>query len=226
MSSLPFEAILFDCDGVLVDSEPLVNEVLVEILGEMGWHLSLPEAIRLFTGKMVRDQAILIQEKTGIVIDQAWEQAFRARRDQRLEARLTVIPGAVETVAQIHREMAGRMAVASGADIGKVRMQLHKTGLASYFGEQVFSGQDQAANKPAPDVYLHAASRLGARAQCCAVIEDSVTGVRAGAAAGATVFAYFPPGSRHTSAQALLQAGAAVLFSRMEDLPPLLHKPG
>ncbi|AFC85320.1 HAD family hydrolase [Frateuria aurantia] len=225
MPVIPFEALLFDCDGVLVDSEPLVNAVLVEMLGEMGWSLDHDEALERFTGTMVRDHAALILEKTGVVIDPAWEKRFRARRDQRLQAELQAIPGARQAVAELHRDMAGRMAVASGADIGKVRMQLDKTGIATWFDGQVFSGQDLAANKPAPDIYLHAARQLGADPARSAVVEDSLTGIRAGVAAGATVFGYLPATTRHVTAEAMRRAGAHTVFRHMEELPQWLRQP-
>ena len=225
MPAIPYEALLFDCDGVLVDSEPLVNAVLVEMLAEMGWSLSQKEAVSLFTGTMVRDHHALILEKTGVAIDMAWEKHFRARRDRKLDAELVAIPGAPQAVAELHREMAGRMAVASGADIGKVRMQLDKTGIASWFGGKVFSGQDLAANKPAPDIYLHAARQLGADPARSAVIEDSLTGIRAGVASGATVYGYLPDTTRHVSEQAMRQAGAHAVFRHMAELPQLLRQP-
>lgn len=219
---MTFDAILFDCDGVLVDSEAITNGVLCQMLNEAGWALSAAECVRLFIGRTVRSQAALIEAHTGSPLTDAWMAEFYARRNARLQAELTAIDGALDAVRALHGAFAGRMAVASGADKPKVLMQLDKVGLAPYFGPHVFSGHDLARSKPWPDVYLVAAAAVGAAPERCLVIEDSATGVQAGVAAGATVWGYCPRQGAHSTPQALRDAGAVRVFHDMAQLPGLL----
>ena len=217
---MKFEAILFDCDGVLVDSEPITNGVLRSLFEESGWRLSPDECMRIFIGKAVRDERLLIEANTGRPLTEAWMAEFYARRNRELKARLQIIDGAHEAVAAAHAHAGQRIACASGADRFKVEMQLTQVGLMEFFDGRIFSGQEMPRSKPAPDVYLAAAAHLGAAGARCLVIEDTTTGVAAGVAAGATVWAYCPtPGQ----GAALQQAGASRLFAVMSDLPALLE---
>ena len=218
---MTFEAILFDCDGVLVDSEPITNGVLRELLAESGWALTPAECVRIFIGKAVRDERALIEANTGQPLTEAWMDEFYARRNRELQARLVAIGGAHEAVAAAHAHAGQRIACASGADRFKVEMQLAQVGLMEWFAGRIFSGHEMPRSKPAPDVYLAAAAHLGAAGERCLVIEDTVTGVTAGVAAGATVWAYCPLPEQGA---ALRQAGAAHLFERMDDLPGLLAR--
>jgi HAD superfamily hydrolase (TIGR01509 family) len=217
-----FDAVLFDCDGVLVDSEPITNGVLREMLGEIGWQLTPAECMRIFLGKAVKDEAALIEAHTGQPLTEDWMVRFRERRNVRLMNEVQAIAGAVEAVRQLHESLQGRIACASGADLPKVEMQLVKCGLMKYFEGRVFSGHDLPRSKPAPDVYLVAARSVNAPPERCLVIEDTITGVTAGVAAGATVWGYSPPEAGHDAPDALRKAGAASIFTRMEDLPALI----
>ncbi|KAF1043565.1 HAD family hydrolase [Xylophilus sp.] len=217
-----FDAVLFDCDGVLVDSEPLTNGVLRDMLEERGWNLTREECMRIFVGKAVRDEAALIERHTGQPVTQEWLQRFWERRNIVLQAALQAIPQAVDAVRAIHAGLDGRIACASGADRRKVELQLHKVGLYDLFAGRVFSGHEMPRSKPAPDVYLAAAAALGVPPARCAVVEDTVTGAAAGLAAGATVFGYSPGGEGHSGAQALRDAGVHHLFTDMAQLPGLL----
>jgi HAD superfamily hydrolase (TIGR01509 family) len=219
LSGFPFDAVLFDCDGVLVDSEPIVNRVLAEMLGELGWAIDVAETMRIFVGKMVRDEAALIEARTGFVLTEDWLERFRRRRDAALARELAEVAGAPAAVRELHAALRGRVAVASGADRRKVELQLRKVGLLDCFAGRVFSGQEQPRGKPHPDVYLAAAAALGVAPARCAVVEDTVTGARAGFAAGATVFGYAPD---HGGAAALRAVGAAQVFGDMRRLPALL----
>ncbi|PZP96738.1 MAG: HAD family hydrolase [Variovorax paradoxus] len=222
MVAMRFEAILFDCDGVLVDSEPITHRVLVQVLGERGWQITQEECMRIFIGKAVKDEAALIERHTGYPVTQEWLQAFWARRNAALVNDLVVIPGAETAVPALHAATGGRIACASGADRAKVELQLRKVGLHGYFEGRIFSGHEMPKSKPAPDVYLAAAAALGADPRRCAVVEDTVTGVTAGAAAGATVFGYSPGGPGHSPAESLRAAGAVHVFTDMASLPDLL----
>jgi HAD superfamily hydrolase (TIGR01509 family) len=217
-----FDAVLFDCDGVLVDSEGITNGVLREMLQELGWTLSPAECMRIFLGKAVKDETALIEAQTGRPLTEEWFVRFRERRNEGLLAGVQPIRGAVAAVAAISDRFQGRIACCSGADRWKVEMQLAKCGLLPYFEGRIWSGHEMPRSKPAPDVYLAAMGPLGAVAARCAVVEDTVTGVTAGVAAGATVFGYSPPEAGHDTPAALRAAGASVIFQDMAELPRLL----
>ncbi|MEO8020447.1 HAD family phosphatase [Polaromonas sp.] len=219
---MKFDAVLFDCDGVLVDSEPLTNGVLRDMLEEAGWKLSSAECMRLFIGKAVKDEIAIIEANTGRPLTAQWLDEFRGRRNEALVEGLLPIRGAVEAVALIHQLYDGRIACGSGADRFKVELQLEKCGLMPYFKGRIFSGHELPRSKPAPDVYLAAAAALGLDARRCAVVEDTVTGVTSGVAAGATVFGYSPPEAGHDAPEALRSAGASLIFIDMAELPALL----
>jgi HAD superfamily hydrolase (TIGR01509 family) len=217
-----FDAVLFDCDGVLVDSEGITNGVLRDMLEELGWTLSPEECMRLFVGKAVKDERSLIENKTGQPLTEEWFVRFRERRNEGLIARVQAIPGALEAVAALSQRYQRRIACCSGADRFKVELQLRKCGLMEYFDGRVFSGHETPRSKPFPDVYLAAMPPLGVTAERCAVVEDTVTGVRAGVAAGAAVFGYSPPEAGHDAPGALMAAGAERVFTSMAQLPTLL----
>jgi HAD superfamily hydrolase (TIGR01509 family) len=219
---MKFEAVLFDCDGVLVDSEPITNGVLRDMLEESGWPLTPAECMRIFIGKAVRDERARIEAHTGQPLTEDWMRAFYERRNQRLMRELRPIRGAVQAVEKIHAHYRGRIACASGADRFKVELQLQQCGLMPCFKGMIFSGHEMPRSKPAPDVYLAAAAALGADPRRCAVVEDTVTGVQAGIAAGATVFGYSPDEAGHDAPAALRGAGAQAIFSDMAELHQLL----
>ena len=213
-----FQAVLFDCDGVLVDSEPITNGVLRDMLEERGWAMSPAECFKFFVGKAVKDHKDTIEAKTGLPLTEEWLHAFRLRRNDALTANLKVMPGAHEAVAAAYEITQGAIACASGADRFKVEMQLAHVELMPHFEGRIFSGHEMPRTKPAPDVYLAAALHLERDPAHCLVIEDSTTGVQAGVAAGATVWALCP---EPDMAGALLAAGASKLFPHMGALPEL-----
>ena len=213
-----FEAVLFDCDGVLVDSEPITHAVLLAALNDAGWALGAEECTAIFMGKAVRDERPRIERETGKPLTDTWMAEFWARRNEALQLHLLPVPHIHDAVAAIHAATQGLIACASGADRYKVELQLRKVGLEAYFAGRVFSGHEMPRSKPAPDVYLAAATAMGVPPGRCAVVEDTVTGIAAGVAAGATVFAYAPTGG----GELLLSAGANAVFHSMADLPALL----
>jgi HAD superfamily hydrolase (TIGR01509 family) len=173
-------------------------------------------------GKAVKDERARIEAHTGKPLTEAWMASFRERRNQQLMARVQPIRHVADAVGAVHAAYGGRIACASGADMGKVKLQLQKTGLLRWFEGRVFSGHDLPRSKPHPDVYLAAAAALSVDPRRCAVVEDTVTGVTAGVAAGATVFGYSPPEMGHDTPVALRAAGAVAVFTDMADLPHLL----
>ncbi|MFZ9138004.1 MAG: HAD family hydrolase [Hylemonella sp.] len=213
-----FDAVLFDCDGVLVDSEPITNRVLRDMLAEQGWVLQEQECLRIFVGKMVRDERERIERETGKPLTEDWLAWFRERRNQALSAELTIVANALQAVHDVHARLDARIACASGADRPKLELQLRKVGLYDYFHGRIYSGHELPRSKPHPDVYLAAAEGLAVSPARCAVVEDSLSGGAAGLAAGATVFAYVPQGD----ATAFRAAGVAGVFSDMANLPAIL----
>ena len=211
---MTFEAVLFDCDGVLVDSEAITCGALRDMLDESGWHLSLAECMAHFVGHTVRSRAALIESHTGKPLSDAFMDEFYRRRNIRLENEITLIDGALEAVQYWHTKCEGRIAVASGADRYKVEMMLQRVGLAQFFEGRIFSGHEMPRSKPFPDVYLAAAAYLQVDPARCLVVEDTPVGITAGVAAGATVWAYAPP---LAPTDALTQAGASHVFAHMND---------
>jgi HAD superfamily hydrolase (TIGR01509 family) len=210
-----FEAILFDCDGVLVDSEAITCGVLRDMFDEQGWRMTLAECMQRFVGHTVKSQRSVIEAHTGVPLTDTWLEQFYALRNERLTQDITAIEGVHEAVAHLNDHCQGRIAVASGADRFKVEMMLKQVGLIEFFEGRIFSGHEMPRSKPHPDVYLAAAAHLQIDPARCLVIEDTTVGITAGVAAGATVWAYAPPGA---DAHALRQAGAAQVFEHMRGL--------
>ena len=210
-----FEAVLFDCDGVLVDSEAITCGVLRDMFEEQGWRMTLAECMQRFVGHTVKRQRDVIEANTGVPLTDEWLQQFFARRNERLDAQITAIEGVHDAVAHLHDRCAGRIAVASGADRFKVEMMLKKVGLHDFFDGRIFSGHEMPRSKPHPDVYLAAAAHLQVAPERCLVVEDTTVGITAGVAAGATVWAYAPPPAAHAP---LLQAGAQRVLTGMHAL--------
>ena len=212
---MTFEAVLFDCDGVLVDSEAITCGALRDMLEENGWRLELAECMAHFVGYTVRSRADLIERHTGKPLTDAFMDEFYRRRNSRLENEITLIDGALDAVQYWHTQCQGRIAVASGADRYKVEMMLQRVGLASFFEGRIFSGHETPRSKPFPDVYLAAASHLDVEPARCLVVEDTPVGIAAGVAAGSTVWAYAPPSAPR---DVLIHAGATHVFVHMNAL--------
>ena len=210
-----FEAVLFDCDGVLVDSEAITCGVLRDMFEEQGWGMTLAECMQRFVGHTVKSQRAVIEAHTGVPLTDEWLAQFFERRNVRLAQDITAIDGIHEAVAHVHAQCAGRIAVASGADRFKVEMMLRQVGLHPHFEGRIFSGHEMPRSKPHPDVYLAAAAHLQVDPVRCLVVEDTTVGITAGVAAGACVWAYAPPG---VDAQPLLAAGAQRVLRGMHEL--------
>jgi HAD superfamily hydrolase (TIGR01509 family) len=215
IARMNFEAILFDCDGVLVDSEAITCGVLRDMFEEQGWRMTLAECMQRFVGHTVKSQRSVIEAHTGQPLTDAWLEQFFARRNERLTQNITAIEGVHEAVAHLHEHCEGRIAVASGADRFKVEMMLKQVGLIDFFEGRIFSGHEMPRSKPHPDVYLAAAAHLQIDPARCLVVEDTTVGITAGVAAGATVWAYAAPPAEHAP---LLQAGAQRVFAGMHEL--------
>ena len=211
----PFELIIFDCDGVLVDSERLSIRVDAIYLERLGWPMPEAEIVERFVGRSDADMRAEIERHIGGPIPKDIDAEFDRLYRETFAAELEPVDGIREALDLIPTPRC----VASSGDHDKIRRNLALTGLSGYFGERIFSASDVARGKPAPDLVLHAAATLGADPARCAVVEDSVHGVEAALAAGMRAFAY---AGGVTPAARLARPGA-VVFTDMRELPGLLE---
>ena len=207
-------AVLFDCDGVLADTELLVNQLVATELTARGWFMDVHDARRLFLGMAWPDIRPLVEARTG-ELPPGWEDDFSRSITVLLESETPAIPGAMDALRRIAASLP--VAVASNSSRRELAAKIARLGLGSVFDGRCFSFEDVALPKPAPDIYLAAAGACGVLPGDCVVIEDSITGVRAGLAAGCRVLGF----ARDTPADALMRAGAEP-FADMEALPALL----
>jgi HAD superfamily hydrolase (TIGR01509 family) len=204
-----FDLVIFDCDGVLVDSERLAVRTEAEILSGLGWPLSEAEIIERFVGRSATYMHSEIEAHLGRPVD--WEAEFEVRYDDLFARELLPVPGIEEAL----RRIALPTCVASSASHEKMQFTLGITGLLDRFRGRLFSADEVVNGKPAPDIFL------GVPAKRCAVVEDSVSGVTAGVAAQMAVFA-FAGGVTNASR---LRIGSATVFEDMRLLPDLLTAP-
>jgi beta-phosphoglucomutase-like phosphatase (HAD superfamily) len=217
------DAVIFDCDGVLVDSEPITMAVLTAMANDAGLSLAEDDAAELFMGKSLREDIRIIESQLGKPLPAGWTDAYLARRDAALSAQVVAVTGIVH-VLDVLAARGIAVAVASGGDRAKMRLTLGTTGLLHRFeapdrqSSWLFGADMVEQAKPAPDVYLMAARALGADPARCLVIEDTPVGVQAGTAAGAIVFGY----CERNDPRKLLAHGASAVFADMHRLPDLL----
>ena len=208
--------VIFDCDGVLVDSELITNRVLVQMLNEIGLAVTLPDMFELFVGKSMPQCYELIERLRGAALPPDFDAAYVARTTAALSTEIEPVAG-IGQVLDALDQRGIRYCVASSGTHQKMRTTLGATGLLPRFEAHLYSVTEVAIPKPAPDVYLYAARCQDQAPADCVVVEDSPTGCRAGVAAGMQVYGY----CAHTPRARLLEAGAHVLVARMTDLPSL-----
>ena len=206
--------LIFDCDGVLVDSERLSHTVLREMICEYGVDLTLEETLEHFMGTSTEKCLEVLASLIGRTAPGDFLAHFRDRTFLAFRQSLTAVVGVAELVAGLRVPFC----VASNGPREKMRFTLGHTGLLPHFDGRLFSAQDVKQPKPAPDLFLHAAATLGAPANACLVVEDSPTGVTAARAAGMRVLGFAAMGQ----AEKLRRAGAHAVFSHMSELPALL----
>jgi HAD superfamily hydrolase (TIGR01509 family) len=210
---MPLELVIFDCDGVLVDSEPIANRVLYEALIELGLEVDAAETERATRGLSMASVLTWAEAKLGRPLPKGFLEAVQSRTFAAFRAGLEPVPG----VAAALERISVPVCVASSGEAEKVRLTLGLTGLLPRFEGRIFSATEVARGKPHPDLFLHAARAMGAEPAACAVVEDSRPGVEAGRAAGMTVLGY----ADGRDAGPLAAAGARV-FADMAELPDLL----
>ncbi|MFJ9594511.1 HAD family hydrolase [Streptomyces virginiae] len=210
----PIELVIFDCDGVLVDTERIATRIQVSLGAELGWPLTEGDVVDLFMGRSnasVREQiaARLGEETAGV-----WEKRFVQLHREAVDAGLTAVDGLPEALDAITLPTC----VASSGSHEKMRHTLGRTGLHDRFAGRIYSATEVARGKPAPDLFLYAAQRMGVDPAACAVVEDSRPGVDAARAAGMRAFGF---GGGMTPAERLEGPGTRV-FHDMRDLPGLI----
>ena len=214
MKKKRFDLVIFDCDGVLVDSELITNRIFVQMLNELGLSLSLEDMFEQFVGRSMPQCLALVTGLLGRPVPDNFVEEFLRRSAAALQSELKAVAD-IETVLAA---LGVPFCVASSGTHEKMQTTLGVTGLLPKFAGKMYSVTEVARSKPYPDVFLHAASHQGVAPAACAVIEDTPTGVRAGVAAGMTVFGY----CALTPRSSLIAAGAHHTFERMRDLPELL----
>jgi HAD superfamily hydrolase (TIGR01509 family) len=208
------ELVIFDCDGVLIDSERLAVKVDVEVLRELGWPLSETEVIERFVGRSDADTQAAIEAHLGRELPAGWNDHIQSRYRELFDESLAPVAGVVEALNRITIPSC----VASSGTHEYLRYTLGLTGLYERFAGRIFSVEDVSRGKPAPDLFLHAAERSGAEPSTCVVVEDSRSGVEAARAAGMRVLAF---AGGLTPAE-LLEGPNTTLFEEMAALPELL----
>lgn len=212
----PLELVIFDCDGVLVDSEPIAVGVDLMILAEVGLPMSEAEVIERFVGRSPTVLTGAIEAHLGHALSEDRKQRFAALYADAFAAELVAVAGVEDALDQISL----RTCVASSSEPDELRRKLKLTGLYDRFEGHIFSASEVVNGKPAPDLFLHAASRMGAAPSRCVVIEDSRYGVQAARAAGMEVLAY---AGGLTRAQPLAGERTTV-FGDMHELPALIDQ--
>jgi HAD superfamily hydrolase (TIGR01509 family) len=215
-SSGPVELVIFDCDGVLIDSERLAVKVDVLMLRELGWPLSEAEVIERFVGRSDRDTQAAIEAHLGRKLPAGWQARFKPLYDRAFAAELAPVEGVLEALEQITLPSC----IASSGTRDYLRYTLGLTGLYERFEGRIFSVEEVARGKPAPDLFLHAAERMTAKPAACVVVEDSRSGVQAARAAGMRVLAF----AGGLSPPELLTGPDTILFDHMRELPGLLDR--
>lgn len=210
-----FDLVIFDCDGVVVDSERIVHETFGAFMRSLGVTMSDQEMHECFLGLRLTECLRIVEGISGRPTPVGALERYIAERDRVLRERVEPVAG----VREVIEELAIPYCIASSGDHAKMRVTLGATGLLSLFEGRIFSATEVPRGKPAPDVFLHAAERMGVLPARAVVIEDSINGVLAGCAAGMAVLGF----AGLTPADKLAAAGAVHVFGAMSELPALLR---
>ena len=216
MTPQPLRLVIFDCDGVLVDSEGPSNRVVAEEITKLGWPMTEAESMRLFIGNTLADIPPIVEAHLGRPVPNGWVDHLRAALIASFD-NIQTMPGAAEAL-RATAALGLPFRVASNSSHEEMNVKFNRTGLAPLIAGRQHSARDVPRGKPAPDVFLAAAAAANIPPEACIVIEDSITGITAARAAGITVIALDP----HSDGKALRNAGAHPIRS-LADLPPLLR---
>lgn len=211
-----FDLIIFDCDGVLVDSEPIANAVLGRHLERLDLNLTLDEILNRFVGLSMKTVVEKIEAILGGPVPADWLEQVQQDTFAAFEKDLKPVAGIAEILDELHRRNT-KFCVASSGSHQKINLSLGLTGLAPYFEGRIFSASQVAHGKPAPDLFLLAAHSIGVASARCIVIEDSAPGVQAAVAAGMTAFGFAARGQGLS-----LRALGAIVFDDMAQVLQLI----
>ncbi|GAB2530399.1 HAD family hydrolase [Paramicrobacterium agarici] len=209
-----FKGVVFDCDGVLVDTEPLSMQVTQKAIAALGWHPPIAEMYQLFLGCSKEYLQEVVEDKTGLKLERDWLASYRAFRNDLFRRELKEIPGISFALERIDLPIA----LASNSSHAHIKLALEIVGLYPTFQQHISSAEDVPRGKPAPDVYLHAARQLGLEPAECIAIDDSRAGVRSAMAAGMHVLAY----ETSLAPQGSFADLDVKTFNDMRDLPGLV----
>ncbi|MBY8877880.1 HAD family hydrolase [Actinacidiphila acidipaludis] len=209
------ELVIFDCDGVLVDSEKIAVRIDAKMLAELGWPMSEDEVVERFVGRSYADMEQAIGAYLGSPLPEGWHEPYRGLYREAFERELTPVDGVVTALDALTLPSC----VASSTSHEGLRHTLGLTGLYERFAGRIFSASEVARGKPAPDLFLHAARSLGAEPRRCVVVEDSRYGVEAARSAGMRAFGYC---GGLTPAE-WLEGPDTVVFDDMRDLVRLIQ---
>ncbi|MFJ5722366.1 HAD family hydrolase [Streptomyces sp. NPDC093149] len=213
MAGPPLELVIFDCDGVLVDSEKIAVRVQVQVGAELGWALTADEVVEKFVGRSNVSIGELVDARLP-GRSTAWQQRFEQLHRDAVETELVAVDGIHEALAALTLPTC----VASSGSHEKMRHTLGHTGLHAHFEGRIFSATEVARGKPAPDLFLHAARRMGVDPAACVVVEDSKYGVQAARSAGMRAFGF----AGGLTPAHWLEGPDTVVFDDMRKLPALL----
>ena len=218
---MPFDLIIFDCDGVLVDSEVISCRVHAEVLTRHGYPITADEVFARFLGRSALAASREVETELGRALPEDFDAQLKAALFEEFAVSLQAVPHVAEALAAI----ATPVCVASSGTPDKIRTSLTHTDLLPRLAPHIFSATQVAHGKPAPDLFLFAATQMGTAPSRCLVIEDSVPGITAARAAGMTAFG-FSGGShcRAGHAETLIAAGAQAGFDDMSQLPEMIRK--
>ena len=213
----PIDALISDCDGVLVDSEVIAVRVVGQLTAELGWPLTEAEVIERFVGRSEAANHAMVAERFDEETATLFDKRFRELHAEAVDAGLTPVDGLPEALDALEA-LALPTCVASSGTHEKMRHTLGRTGLYGRFESRIFSATEVGRGKPAPDLFLHAARRMGVDPARCLVVEDSGPGVQAARAAGMRALGY---AGGVTAAERLAGPGT-VVFDDMRELPGLV----
>ncbi len=209
-----YQLVIFDCDGVIVDSEPLAAKVISEMAAELGLQISQREAEERFNGRKIAEWIQELEADVQRPLADTFIPEFRARSAERFQQELQPVSGIKNALERLKVPYC----MASSGPMTKINVTLTSTRMMPYFKGKIFSGYELQTWKPDPGLFLHAAKAFNTPPHKCAVIEDSLAGVQAGLAAGMTVFHYQPENPAQVSTDERV-----VRFSSMALLPGLIH---
>ncbi|WP_190810821.1 HAD family hydrolase [Flagellimonas sp. S3867] len=212
---MKYKCVIFDCDGVLVDSETISASVLVKMANKLGAKMSIGSVLEKFAGKSLRTCLGYVEDRINHKLPEGFEQEFRKRTFEEFSAGLKPIDG----IHNLLEKITVPYCVASSGPLEKIRHNLRLTNLIEKFDGRIFSSYEIGSWKPDPGIFLHAAGKMGFNVEHCAVIEDSLAGIKAARKGGFDVFGFVTNDNME-----IFQQEGAVVFSEMNKLVRLLMK--